>query len=180
VTRASPARMVTMLRTAGRDRQPARDRLPAPSHSCTAAMAAINVPSGRDGDKRPDLEKLTPAIIRVGGGRGFIVEHRWRRSVQGHQFEQRRRLVVTAAHCVPGRVPRALSFAHSWERPTQDCSARSAGRGLKFRLKPRGARSRITSCGCNTSSAGRRRLWVARGCGHRPNRASEGPANTSP
>ena len=61
-------------------------------------------------------DELTPAIIRVGAGRGFIVEHRWPRSVQGQQFTKRRRLVVTAAHCVPGRVPRSLSFAASSER----------------------------------------------------------------
>jgi hypothetical protein len=81
-------------------------------------MAAMNLPSGEDGGKRPDLEKLAAAIIRAGHGRGFIVDFRWRRSVQGwpHPVFDRRRLVITAAHCVPGRFPRALSFAADWER----------------------------------------------------------------
>jgi Trypsin-like peptidase domain len=36
-----------------------------------------------------EAANVSQAIVRVGGGRGFIVEHR------------RRRLVITAAHCLP-------------------------------------------------------------------------------
>src|SRR4029450_4294735 len=41
-----------------------------------------------------DLEKLTHAVLRVGGGRGFVVEG----------ADDPTRLVITAAHCLP-RLP---------------------------------------------------------------------------
>jgi hypothetical protein len=73
--------------------------------------AALNKPSS--------LARAAKAILRVGDGRGFIVEHRSRRSVGGQQWTQSQRLVITAAHCLPGRLPRAASFFSGWERTYQ-------------------------------------------------------------
>jgi hypothetical protein len=55
-----------------------------------------------------DLEARTAAVIRVGDGRGFIVEDK---TIYRH------RLVITAAHCLPGaldgKFPLAISTDHT-------------------------------------------------------------------
>ena len=50
-----------------------------------------------------DFTESTSAIIRVGAGRGFVIE-----GVRG-------RLVITAAHCLP-ELPPAMSFSLLEER----------------------------------------------------------------
>ena len=87
------------------------------AHELAATVGLLR----RAPERRPLIRAIpdrpTPAIIRVGAGQQF---HRGTTDpalpVQGQQFTKRRRLVVTAAHCVPGRVPRSLSFAASSER----------------------------------------------------------------
>jgi plasmid stabilization system protein ParE len=49
------------------------------------------------------------AVVRVGNGRGFVVEH-------GRKHD-RRRLIITAAHCLP------LDNAGNLKRPTPDAQA---------------------------------------------------------
>jgi hypothetical protein len=49
-----------------------------------------------------ELAEAAAAVVRVGDGRGFIIAH-------GH-----RRLVVTAAHCLP-RVPEPMPARYLWE-----------------------------------------------------------------
>ena len=41
-----------------------------------------------------DASELTRGVLRVGDGRGFVVEHR---NYLGHE----ERIVITAAHCLP-------------------------------------------------------------------------------
>jgi hypothetical protein len=48
-----------------------------------------------------DDNVILQAIVRVGDGRGFIVARRRVRSVAGYRLDQRRRFVITAAHCLP-------------------------------------------------------------------------------
>jgi hypothetical protein len=49
-----------------------------------------------------DLAQATAAVVRVGDARGFIIEHAGKR------------LVVTAAHCLP-RVPEPHPARYIWE-----------------------------------------------------------------
>ena len=51
------------------------------------------------------LDSLTPAVIKVGQGRGFIV--RYRPPFRGEPVFDDQPLVITAAHCLP-RIPRHL------------------------------------------------------------------------
>jgi hypothetical protein len=52
-------------------------------------------------------DEATRAVLRVGHGRGFVVEHKLRLSAE--------RLVITAAHCLPDFTPRSAS-AYTEER----------------------------------------------------------------
>ena len=52
-------------------------------------------------------------VLKVGDGRGFIIEHRTTHPRLGHELSKRR--VVTAAHCLP-KLPPAHPAAHWWER----------------------------------------------------------------
>jgi hypothetical protein len=53
-----------------------------------------------------DHLEASSAVMRVGGGRGFVVEGK------------RDRLVITAAHCLP-HLPPAMSFSYAEERTYQ-------------------------------------------------------------
>ena len=52
-------------------------------------------------------------LLRVGGGRGFVVEEK-----RGLCFHPKR-MVVTAAHCLPV-VPRAPGFRGNWDETLPD------------------------------------------------------------
>jgi hypothetical protein len=61
------------------------------------------------------MDSIRRAIVKVGGGRGFIIEHR--REVppfNGKRFASDH-LVITAAHCLP-RFPPCHSASNSYER----------------------------------------------------------------
>src|SRR5438105_838621 len=53
-----------------------------------------------------DLDKLTPSVVRVGRGRGFVVQERQRFG---------KRLIITAANCVP-RLPPCYAGATIGQR----------------------------------------------------------------
>jgi hypothetical protein len=57
------------------------------------------------------------SIVKVGGGRGFIVEHRVKLPPGRHHLRKfvTHRLVVTAAHCLP-KLPPATSAAFTYEK----------------------------------------------------------------
>jgi hypothetical protein len=55
------------------------------------------------------------SVLRVGDGRGFIVERRWKLKLPIYEkpLTRRERFVVSAAHCLPGMPPaHAFSYAH--------------------------------------------------------------------
>src|SRR5215471_9157363 len=52
-------------------------------------------------------DEATRAVLRVGEGRGFVVEHKLKLGTE--------RLVITAAHCLPHFTPRN-AFAYTEER----------------------------------------------------------------
>jgi len=62
------------------------------------------------------MDSIRPAIVKAGGGRGFIIEHR--REVppfKGKRLFASDRLVITAAHCLP-HFPPCHPSSHSYER----------------------------------------------------------------
>jgi hypothetical protein len=60
----------------------------------------------------PELDKAKRAILRVGGGRGFVVEHRT-------YVGSTQRIVITAAHCLPCLPPaHPAAFGEELTYPT--------------------------------------------------------------
>jgi hypothetical protein len=55
------------------------------------------------------------SVVRVGGGRGFIVQFRVRRGQKGHYFRMPQRNIITAAHCLP-RFPPAHAASYLQDR----------------------------------------------------------------
>lgn len=52
-------------------------------------------------------ESMKPSVLNVGYGRGFVIEHRFEQPpFEGKRIFADRRLVVTAAHCLPHLPPR--------------------------------------------------------------------------
>ena len=64
-------------------------------------------------EQRPFDSNLKQAIVKVGKGRGFIVEGRDERRMFGRRTFQRNRFVLTAAHWLPEPAP--AHFKDSWE-----------------------------------------------------------------
>jgi len=85
-------------------------------------IPAVN--SSNPSTQSTKLAKLpqTACVIRVGEGRGFIVEHRFWTKLPELDNPQnlrnrllRQRLVVTAAHCLP-KLPPAHAFSYTQDR----------------------------------------------------------------
>jgi hypothetical protein len=60
-----------------------------------------------------NLNQITPSVVRVGDGRGFVVQE---------QQRFRNRLIITAAHCLPF-LPPCISFSDLRERTYQELLA---------------------------------------------------------
>src|SRR5262245_17572855 len=73
-------------------------------------------------------DKATRSVLRVGGGRGFVVEAKLPQLPQEladklkaeglalRRAPPSRRVIITAAHCLPRRLPPACSFPFDEER----------------------------------------------------------------
>src|SRR6185437_9160438 len=85
-------------------------------------MPAVNSSNPSPPSTKPSNLPQTACVIRVGEGRGFIVEHRfWTKlpeldnpqKLRNHLL--RRRLVITAAHCLP-KLPPPIAWSDLEER----------------------------------------------------------------
>jgi hypothetical protein len=66
---------------------------------------------------RENSNRLPPTgcVIRVGEGRGFVVEHRYTVKLDTYNRLWIQRLVITAAHCLP-KLPPAHAFSYTEDR----------------------------------------------------------------
>ena len=70
--------------------------------------------------KKPSdlITQATGAVLRVGDGHGFVIEHTVTLYTEEKTYSSPERLIVTAAHCLPTNEDKALQYLLADPGPT--------------------------------------------------------------
>jgi hypothetical protein len=84
--------------------------------------AETQTPMRNSKAKSPECLPSPACVVKVGGGRGFVIKHRTRNppcpGVRLKRFHESR-LVITAAHCLPDQLPPPFTAALACEKTYQ-------------------------------------------------------------